>query len=240
MSVWSMRLLGSVAAASLLASCVSDVPPPPPTVPPPPPVIVPEPEPAPQSEPEPVIETPATDPQTGIFPATLELCPRMDISNQPDANGLDVTGYSPLVKSLSGVVIAMAPVGEACFSSGFGWRGGRLHKGIDLHNKNPTAVYAGGAGVIKELTYRDDYGNMIVIDHGGGMFTRYAHLQGFASGLSEGDTVPLGTRIGTMGNTASYNIPRHLHYELLTGDWGAQAGSFALTPVDIFKLAPAE
>ena len=237
MSVWSMRPLGSVAAAAFLASCATDAPPPPPPpVPTPPPVVTQ----TPQPEPEPVVETPAADPQTGIFPATLELCPRMDISNQPDANGLVVTGYSPLVKSSSGVVIAMAPVGEACFSSGFGWRGGRLHKGIDLHNKNPTAIYAGGAGIIKELTYRNDYGNMIVIDHGGGMFTRYAHLESFASGISEGDTVPLGARIGTMGNTASYSIPRHLHYELLTGEWGAQAGSFALTPVDIFALPPAD
>jgi len=39
-----------------------------------------------------------------------------------------------------------------------------------------------------------------------------------------------------MGNTAAYRIPRHLHYEILTGTWGQQAGSFALTPVDPLAL----
>ena len=45
---------------------------------------------------------------------------------------------------------------------------------------------------------------------------------------------------GMMGNTAGYQIPRHLHYEVLTGKWGAQAGSFALTPVDVMSLPEAE
>jgi hypothetical protein len=43
-----------------------------------------------------------------------------------------------------------------------------------------------------------------------------------------------------MGNTASYKIPRHLHYEMLTGEWGAQAKSFALTPIDPMKQAAAK
>ncbi|MEC7290065.1 MAG: M23 family metallopeptidase, partial [Pseudomonadota bacterium] len=95
-------------------------------------------------------------------------------------------------------------------------------------------VYAGAAGTVREKQYRNDYGNMIVIDHGDGVFTRYAHLESFANGVDVGDNVSLGAHIGVMGNTASYPIPRHLHYEVLTGTWGAQAGSFALTPVDLF------
>ena len=47
------------------------------------------------------------------------------------------------------------------------------------------------------------------------------------------------TVIGHMGHTSKYNVANHLHYEVLTGEWGAQAGSFALTPVDPMKLPAA-
>jgi murein DD-endopeptidase MepM/ murein hydrolase activator NlpD len=51
--------------------------------------------------------------------------------------------------------------------------------------------------------------------------------------------VRAGEVIGLMGNTASYKIARHLHYEVLLGDWGGQAGSFALKPVDVLSLPAA-
>ena len=50
---------------------------------------------------------------------------------------------------------------------------------------------------------------------------------------------PTRPMIGQMGNTASYPIPIHLHYEVLTGEWGDQAGSFALDAVDILSYLPA-
>ena len=93
-------------------------------------------------------------------------------------------------------------------------------------------------GKIRRQRYRRDYGNMIVLDHGRGVFTRYAHLETFAD-PDEGERVIAGQYLGMMGNTAGYQIPRHLHYEVLTGKWGAQAGSFALTPVDVMSLPEA-
>ncbi len=67
---------------------------------------------------------------------------------------------------------------------------------------------------------------MLLIDHGNGVYTRYAHLSAFARDLNVGATVAAGDVIGLMGNTASYAIPIHLHYELLLGDYTNPRGSF--------------
>ena len=181
---------------------------------------------------------PAHARQTTPFPETLSLCPRMTVSNAP-ANNSDrgVLNYEPFVR-ISGARLAIAPVEHACLSSGFGIRGKKLHKGIDLYNRDAAKIYAAANGRVREKHYRADYGNMLVIEHGDGVFARYAHLESFANDLSVGDQVELGQTIGIMGNTASYQIPRHLHYEVMTGDWGKLTGAFELTPVDIFAHLP--
>ncbi|MEL6828956.1 MAG: M23 family metallopeptidase [Pseudomonadota bacterium] len=231
MSFLQSRMFGSVAAICLLVGCATEAPPPPPPAPSPSPTPIAAPEAEPEAEPE----TQPAAPVTISGPlTTLRLCPIMTVQNAPGAQDAVISNYTGFVTT-NGVKLAVAPVGAGCLSSGFGQRSGRLHKGIDIHHPRPTPVFAGGAGVVKELTYRDDYGNMLVIEHPNGVFTRYAHLESFSRGLAEGQRVSVGTEIGIMGNTASYRIPRHLHYEVLTGEWGRQAGSFALTPVDIFR-----
>ena len=61
-----------------------------------------------------------------------------------------------------------------------------------------------------------------------------AHLAVFAPDLTEGANVQLGTPLGPMGNSASYAIPVHLHYEVLVGDYETPSKSFGLTPRNIF------
>jgi len=162
----------------------------------------------------------------------------MTVSNAPAiSSDRAVVNYQPVV-SVSGSELAIAPVAHACLSSGFGLRGGKLHNGIDLYNRNAVDVYAAANGRVKEKHYRDDYGNMLVIEHGEGVFARYAHLESFANGVNIGDQVKSGQTIGIMGNTASYKIPRHLHYEVMTGEWGALSGAFGLTSVDIIAHLP--
>jgi murein DD-endopeptidase MepM/ murein hydrolase activator NlpD len=170
-------------------------------------------------------------PQTYAFPVTLSLCPKLAVANAPPADaGLHIIGYTATA-TINGVTLARAPVETACLSSGFGARNGQVHTGVDLYNPDPVNIYAAADGTVRRATYRDDFGNMLVLDHGHGVFTRYAHLDSMAN-LAEGDTVLSGEVIGIMGNTAARLIPRHLHYEILTGDWGEQSGSFALTPID--------
>lgn len=166
-----------------------------------------------------------------IFAAKLELCPRMTVSNAPQSADGFVSAFKPLV-TVKGVRVATFPTPGACMSSGFGPRSDRLHKGVDYHADIGVPVLSGGEGTVLEMKYRDDYGNMLLIDHGGGVYTRYAHLASFAKGLTPGVSVKAGEQLGLMGNSASYAIPMHLHYELLVGDYANPKGSFGLEAVD--------
>ena len=162
----------------------------------------------------------------------LELCPRMTVQNAPAADAqLRVRTYAPVV-AVNGVRIATYPSRGACLSSGYGQRNSRLHKGLDYHSDSGAPILAAGDGTVVEMKYRDDYGNMIVLDHGGGVYTRYAHLASFGRGLMTGVTVKAGDQIGLMGNTAGYAIPMHLHYELLLGDYSNPKASFGLQPAN--------
>ncbi len=164
------------------------------------------------------------------FEPTLSLCPGMTVSNAPAANAQrQVTGYVNII-DVDGVRLAANPTRGACLSSSFGPRGRGRHNGVDYHAGGGGPILAAGDGVVREALYRNDYGNMLLIDHGGGVFTRYAHLSSFADGIAEGANVRAGQQIGLMGNTASYPIPIHLHYEILTGDYETQRASFGLTP----------
>ncbi len=173
----------------------------------------------------------AAMPTQGTFVTSLSQCPGMTVTNGPKVDrALKVVDFKPVV-DINGAAIATDPVVGACLSSGFGTRDGRLHKGLDYHEDMGGPIMAGGDGTIIEMKYRDDYGNMLLIDHGHGVYTRYAHLAHFAPGLKEGAKVEAGEVIGLMGNTAAYPVPIHLHYEVLTGDYNNPKASFGLTPV---------
>lgn len=162
-------------------------------------------------------------------------CPGMTISNRSFAvSSGRIANFKPLI-DVQGVALAVAPVSHACLSSGFGQRDGKMHKGVDYHSEQSSLVYAAGAGTIVEAIYRDDYGNMVVIDHGNGVYTRYAHLGSLASGIKAGKSVSGTTKLGPMGQSASYRIPQHLHFELLLGDYNTPAKSFGLEPKDPFS-----
>lgn len=185
------------------------------------------------------LEPPGPAPEGATFEAALALCPRMTVSNAPAAGPVgEVLNFRPVVR-VREAKLAVFPTRDACLSSGFGPRNGRSHRGVDYHSADGGPILAAGDGVVRELKYRDDYGNMVLIDHGGGVFTRYAHLASFERGLAVGAAVEAGQQIGLMGNTASYRVPVHLHYEILVGDYGTPKGSFGLEALDPFALPPA-
>ncbi len=201
--------------------------------------VTPSPLPAPSSTTQVIAPSVPTAEASQIFPVKLELCPRMAVSNAPSsANGI-VSGYHQIVR-VKDARIATFPTPGACLSSGYGPRNDRLHKGLDFHADTGVPVLAGGDGEIVEIMYREDYGNMILIDHGGGVYTRYAHLASFKRGLSPGVTVRAGNALGLMGNSASYQIPIHLHYELLMGDYDTPRGSFGLQPANLLSFPAVE
>ena len=88
-----------------------------------------------------------------------------------------------------------------------------FHYGMDFTAKIGTNVYATGDGVVKDVqTIGGGYGRWIMIDHGFGYCTRYAHLNGF--NVKIGDHVKRGSIIGFVGNSGTSTGP-HLHYEVI-------------------------
>jgi len=86
-----------------------------------------------------------------------------------------------------------------------------LHAGMDIANAEGTPVVAPADGVVVYASPERDYGNVIVLDHGSGIKTRYAHLSEFA--VKAGTRVRRGEPIGAMGNTGR-STGTHLHYEV--------------------------
>jgi murein DD-endopeptidase MepM/ murein hydrolase activator NlpD len=110
------------------------------------------------------------------------------------------------------------PVRTAAFTSGYGVRsdpfkgGAAMHAGIDLSGPVGTPIYATAEGVVVAAGYNSGgYGNLVKIDHGRGIETRYGHLSAIA--VSPGQRITRGQVIGRMGSTGR-STGSHLHYEV--------------------------
>ena len=100
---------------------------------------------------------------------------------------------------------------KARFSSGFGKRWGRMHYGIDLAGPVGTKVWASDEGTVTVAEYKKSFGNLVVIDHGNGFETYYAHNSELL--VSVGDVVPKGYVIAKMGSTGR-STGSHCHFEI--------------------------
>jgi murein DD-endopeptidase MepM/ murein hydrolase activator NlpD len=98
--------------------------------------------------------------------------------------------------------------------SGFGPRGGRLHEGIDIIVPEGTPVLAAADGVVAYTGWLGGYGNLVVVDHGEGLSTAYAHNSSFASTV--GQAVSRGQVVSYSGNTGDSSGP-HVHFEVRVG-----------------------
>lgn len=102
--------------------------------------------------------------------------------------------------------------------SGFGWRlhpiygSRRFHRGVDLNAALGSPIYATGNGVVESARYNSGYGNCVVIDHGFGFKTLYAHNR--ENLVKAGQRVVRGQKVATVGMTGATTGP-HLHYEVL-------------------------
>ena len=110
------------------------------------------------------------------------------------------------------------PVRTAAFTSGYGVRsdpfggGATRHMGIDLAGPSGTPIYATADGVVSASGYNNGgYGNLIKLDHGRGVETRYGHMSALL--VSAGQRVTRGQLIGRMGSTGR-STGSHLHYEV--------------------------
>ena len=113
----------------------------------------------------------------------------------------------------------------------------KFHGGIDFSGPVGLGIYATGDGVVVKVEKnKSGYGNHVLIDHGYGYKTRYAHLHTIK--VKKGEKVKRGQEIGTMGNTGKSTAP-HLHYEVITNNKAVNPVHFFyndITPEEYDKI----
>lgn len=160
--------------------------------------------------------------------ALLDAVKRMDVIYKKayvQSRSYDEVGLlAKRADEMAQCVPAIPPVAldNARLSSLFGYRKDpfsgalRMHQGIDLSGNKGEPIYAAGNGTVVEVrTSFFGYGREVVVDHGFGYKTRYAHLQKML--VKVGDVVERGEQIATMGNTGK-SKGVHLHYEVIYRD----------------------
>lgn len=109
------------------------------------------------------------------------------------------------------------PVALSDVGSAFGWRldpfSGRtaLHTGLDFAASTGTPILAAAGGVVVERVFHAEYGNMLEIDHGNALVTRYAHTSKIL--VKKGDLIKRGQKVAEIGSTGRATGP-HLHFEV--------------------------
>lgn len=116
--------------------------------------------------------------------------------------------HIPAIKPVQGIMLSgfgmrMHPI--------LGYR--RMHDGLDFRANIGDEIFASGEGTVKFAGMKGTYGRLIIIDHGYGYTSRYAHLSSYAKGIKPGAKVERGELIGYTGNSGMVEGP-HLHYEV--------------------------
>lgn len=116
--------------------------------------------------------------------------------------------FIPAIKPANGII-----------TSGYGMRFHpilkyrTMHEGLDFSANLGDPVFSTGKGVVKYAKRMGTYGNLVIIDHGYGYKTYYAHLSAFAKGIKPGAVVKRGQKIAFAGSTGRSTGP-HIHYEV--------------------------
>ncbi len=101
-------------------------------------------------------------------------------------------------------------------TSPYGYRGGRIHEGIDISGTGyGSPIYAARAGIVTESYWQNTGGNVVIVDHQNGYYTMYAHLS--VRLVDKGQAVAAGTRVGSMGCSGSMCTGTHLHFGAYNG-----------------------
>lgn len=163
----------------------------------------------------------------------------------PDwAEALDVVSLVGRAAELRDVINRLpvsTPVrGSYRLTSGFGTRRDPFtgqsarHLGMDFAAPRRTSIYASAPGRVIHAGRQAAYGNLVEIDHGLGLITRYAHLH--AIDVRVGDEVERGERIGLLGCTGRCTGP-HLHYEVLVNGQQRDPANFLRAGRHVFEIA---
>jgi len=163
------------------------------------------------------------------YKVTVEDILNCELNHIPDSGKLPVDlklvipgGKKPYIPRVVHHYTGPIPENASRGTGVFGWpTSGRItcgfncypdHHAIDIGNVSGTPIYASDSGYVAGTGWSDvGYGNTILIDHGNGFQTLYAHLHVIL--MAEGDSVSKGTLIGRMGGTGNATGP-HLHFEI--------------------------
>ncbi|HZR03488.1 MAG TPA: M23 family metallopeptidase [Burkholderiales bacterium] len=127
----------------------------------------------------------------------------------------------------------LAPVHTGYSSSGFGWRmdpftgNHAFHEGLDFSAQEGTPIHAAAGGVVVYAGAHPQYGNMVEIDHGNDLVTRYAHASKLL--VKVGDVTLQGSKIAEVGNTGR-STGAHLHFEVRHRGIAQNPARFLRTP----------
>lgn len=183
---------------------------------------------------------------------TLETAPRAEETQKEQILAVAPIGsevYAPLMQPAVGQVVSpeLPPLktpdtylpnsqptfngyiwpAHGVFTSGYGWRWGRMHRGIDIAGPTGTPIYAAAPGVVITAGWNEGgYGNLVEIEHPDGSVTLYAHNHRIM--VQEGQQVEQGQQVAEMGSTGFSTGP-HLHFEIHPSGQGA-VNPMALLP----------
>ena len=150
-----------------------------------------------------------------VYAAELKKAKAAEEASQEE---LDKLIRSSNAQAWGGAYIWPVPKGYTRISSGYGWRVlwgySDFHRGIDIPVPTGTEIYASAGGTVVTATYHYSWGNYVLINHGNGYLTLYAHNSSLC--VRAGDVVDQGDVIAYAGSTGS-SSGSHCHFEVLNG-----------------------
>jgi murein DD-endopeptidase MepM/ murein hydrolase activator NlpD len=168
-------------------------------------------------------------PRFAVLLLAISILPTAAVKAQADSNGQNLSGteqfhslfmsWKKLDVMNKGVISipSIKPISAFTFTSAFGVRSdpfrgyAAMHAGIDLASPTGTPIYATADGIVDRAEWFGGYGNMVDIDHGKGIATRYGHMSRIVA--RAGEHVKRGELIGYVGSTGR-STGSHLHYEV--------------------------
>lgn len=122
-----------------------------------------------------------------------------------------------VIKETCDKACSLWPLPGKIISSGYGKRGDDFHYGIDINGDEGDTILASGDGIILDAGFHKEYGNYVIIGHGNGVTTLYAHLRDPAKITKE--KISKGDVIGYVGHSGIKCTGNHLHFEIRVASW---------------------
>ena len=145
-----------------------------------------------------------------------------------DAFGVETIVQAPTVSfsSITGTLVQW-PANTTAVNDGFGYRGDEFHGGIDIMAAGGSTIVSASPGIVVTVAEDSGWGAYVKVDHGGGIYTLYAHMISGSQAVSVGQFVNAGDALGLVGDTGYASVP-HLHFEVYAG--GSRVDPYAWLP----------